>query len=153
MCAAGFLLNSSIFGRCWGLSRPTNSGKWRFIGGPSWKCTDWYFTLSGRGMPPRKMDVFEWQTKPSCMLQKSVLDYQISRKVDFFCVQFQSSHQVFPLKWVFSGPMIVESTKKQECNLRWSGIFPFFNLAFSIHQDFPDSESILSHPFPKFPWQ
>ena len=25
----------------------------RFIGGPSWKCTDYYFTVSGWGIPPK----------------------------------------------------------------------------------------------------
>ena len=36
----------------WGYPRPTNSGKWRFIGGPSEKWTDYYFTVSGWGIPP-----------------------------------------------------------------------------------------------------
>ena len=39
--------------RCiyWGYPRPTNSGKSRFIGGPSYKWTDYYFTVSGWGYP------------------------------------------------------------------------------------------------------
>ena len=47
-----FIKGSDVYFMSWGYPRPTNSGKWRFIGGPSKKWTDYYFTVSAWGIPP-----------------------------------------------------------------------------------------------------